>query len=869
MPFVSYAQNQEDVLLHRVFGGQETGFYVDVGAFHPVRGSVTKAFYDRGWSGINVEPGQVFEELAAARPRDVNLRMAALDRVGEVAFVEDAADAGMSHVAATPGGPGPGPAARMVPCDTIENIIRDHSRRRPVDFLKIDAEGAEAAIIGHTDWRRLRPRVLVIETTLPWSTTLANQDWEPVLLEQGYLRAFFDGINCFYIPEEEAAALLRHFQAPVNVLDSARQYDPAAEAVAAERDRLHASLAAAEAERERLRAEVVAAQAAAETERERLRADAEAAQAAAETERERLRADAEAAQAAAEAERERLRAEVVSAQAAAETERERLRADAAAAQAAAEAERERLRAELGAAQAANAAADASRAALDQQVALLGGEVAQVSAQRNTLATILQTLEQTAMPTPPPIPVTIAPARPLVQRILRRSVRLAYGVVRPVVRPAAWRLRGFLQAPLAGQAQQTDDAVRALQAEVRAGLQARQAEGQVLLAGLQALQAEGQVLRAEVQGLTSAPGITTPAGLAELRRLAEEVERAILTLAMAAAADRAPPSDGLPSDGPPSDGLPPEGPPPDGTGAARAAGVPLRLPDGRLVQVEPMPGDLSVSAALRASGGEWEPHVRRFLAGVVQPNWVCADIGANVGTHSLALASLARDGRVFAFEADPANHAVLTRNIAALPPPAGPIEALHLALWDRRGTLVIGGAAELAGCSFVTEEPTDAAATERRLRAVVDAAALDGTELHVRLSEVPALPLDEWAEAAALPRLDLIKLDVEGAEARVIRGADRTLRRHRPVLLVEYNPACAASYFDQPADALFRELESRFEAIHALEEDGALMRLADWEALRTRLEAGKGWEDLVCLPAAVAVDAVGLDQVPTTKDGSVL
>ena len=815
MPFVSYAQNQEDVLLHRVFGGQETGFYVDVGAFHPVRGSVTKAFYDRGWSGINVEPGQVFEELAAARPRDVNLRMAALDRVGEVAFVEDAADAGMSHVAATPGGPGPGPAARMVPCDTIENIIRDHSRRRPVDFLKIDAEGAEAAIIGHTDWRRLRPRVLVIETTLPWSTTLANQDWEPVLLEQGYLRAFFDGINCFYIPEEEAAALLRHFQAPVNVLDSARQYDPAAEAVAAERDRLHASLAAAEAERERLRAEVV------------------------------------------------------SAQAAAETERERLRADAAAAQAAAEAERERLRAELGAAQAANATADASRAALDQQVALLGGEVAQVSAQRNTLATILQTLEQTAMPTPPPIPVTIAPARPLVQRILRRSVRLAYGVVRPVVRPAAWRLRGFLQAPLAGQAQQTDDAVRALQAEVRAGLQARQAEGQVLLAGLQALQAEGQVLRAEVQGLTSAPGITTPAGLAELRRLAEEVERAILTLAMAAAADRAPPSDGLPSDGPPSDGLPPEGPPPDGTGAARAAGVPLRLPDGRLVQVEPMPGDLSVSAALRASGGEWEPHVRRFLAGVVQPNWVCADIGANVGTHSLALASLARDGRVFAFEADPANHAVLTRNIAALPPPAGPIEALHLALWDRRGTLVIGGAAELAGCSFVTEEPTDAAATERRLRAVVDAAALDGTELHVRLSEVPALPLDEWAEAAALPRLDLIKLDVEGAEARVIRGADRTLRRHRPVLLVEYNPACAASYFDQPADALFRELESRFEAIHALEEDGALMRLADWEALRTRLEAGKGWEDLVCLPAAVAVDAVGLDQVPTTKDGSVL
>ena len=71
MPFVSYAQNCEDVLLHRAFGKQETGFYVDVGASDPVDGSTTKAFYDRGWSGIDVEPGAVFAELVAARPRDI------------------------------------------------------------------------------------------------------------------------------------------------------------------------------------------------------------------------------------------------------------------------------------------------------------------------------------------------------------------------------------------------------------------------------------------------------------------------------------------------------------------------------------------------------------------------------------------------------------------------------------------------------------------------------------------------------------------------------------------------------------------------------------------------------------------------------
>ena len=67
--------------------------------------------------------------------------------------------------------------------------------------------------------------MLLLEATLPWSSRLANHDWEPVLLDQGYVRAFFDGINCFYIPEEEAPVLLRHFETPVNVLDRAVTHD--------------------------------------------------------------------------------------------------------------------------------------------------------------------------------------------------------------------------------------------------------------------------------------------------------------------------------------------------------------------------------------------------------------------------------------------------------------------------------------------------------------------------------------------------------------------------------------------------------------------------------------------------------------------
>src|SRR5689334_12770227 len=77
-PFVSFAQNFEDVILWRALRDVEKGFYVDVGAADPTEHSVTRAFYERGWSGINIEPqDDYFARLIEARPRDINLKVAA------------------------------------------------------------------------------------------------------------------------------------------------------------------------------------------------------------------------------------------------------------------------------------------------------------------------------------------------------------------------------------------------------------------------------------------------------------------------------------------------------------------------------------------------------------------------------------------------------------------------------------------------------------------------------------------------------------------------------------------------------------------------------------------------------------------------
>src|SRR5687767_5051623 len=74
---ISYAQGGEDIVLLRAFAGQPRGFWIDIGANHPERDSVTQNFKTLGWSGINVEPVEsLYNELAASRPNEINVHAA-------------------------------------------------------------------------------------------------------------------------------------------------------------------------------------------------------------------------------------------------------------------------------------------------------------------------------------------------------------------------------------------------------------------------------------------------------------------------------------------------------------------------------------------------------------------------------------------------------------------------------------------------------------------------------------------------------------------------------------------------------------------------------------------------------------------------
>ncbi|MFL5280568.1 MAG: FkbM family methyltransferase [Rhodopila sp.] len=215
MTFVSFAQNGEDVVLQRALREIEGGCYIDVGAADPKADSVTHAFYERGWRGINVEPEPShYAKLVESRPLDINLQAGLGAESGQgVLFVVCAQRdtiTGLStfdpYIAASHSTAGYASSGMTVPMLTLAEVCETYIRG-PIHFLKIDVEGCEKAVIQGADFARWRPWLMVVEATRPNSDEMTHAAWEPLLLASGYQFTLFDGLNRFYVASEHLERL--------------------------------------------------------------------------------------------------------------------------------------------------------------------------------------------------------------------------------------------------------------------------------------------------------------------------------------------------------------------------------------------------------------------------------------------------------------------------------------------------------------------------------------------------------------------------------------------------------------------------------------------------------------------------------------
>jgi FkbM family methyltransferase len=190
-------------------------------------------------------------------------------------------------------------------------------------------------------------------------------------------------------------------------------------------------------------------------------------------------------------------------------------------------------------------------------------------------------------------------------------------------------------------------------------------------------------------------------------------------------------------------------------------------------------------------GEWEADETAFIASRLKPGGFFVDAGANFGHYALAAAGIVgAGGLVAAFEPHPATFELLRANAALQP--------------DARIMCVPAGLASAEGAMPLTVDTANPGGHSYFRRAV----RIDGGAV-----ETPVYTLDGWLvrEGLAERPLDVIKIDVQGFEAKFIAGGAQTIARHRPVVLCEVTPSAMSLAGDQP-----RAL-SRFVAIAGMGE----------------------------------------------------
>lgn len=228
---VSYAQNREDIILSGFFDKLEKGFYVDVGANHPDTLSITKYFYDQGWSGINIEPNPaLYKEIVSQRSRDINLNIGAADKAGELTLREYPGGDGLSTFSEKTQASYQEKGSeykkntddfvdRVVPVKPLSQIFAENNVET-IQFMNVDVEGFEYEVIAGNDWSKFRPQVICIESNH------IVKDWRPLLKKANYELLFFDGLNNYYVANE-CDQIIKNFSYVKTVLLDMRPIIPA------------------------------------------------------------------------------------------------------------------------------------------------------------------------------------------------------------------------------------------------------------------------------------------------------------------------------------------------------------------------------------------------------------------------------------------------------------------------------------------------------------------------------------------------------------------------------------------------------------------------------------------------------------------
>ncbi|MBM3862112.1 MAG: FkbM family methyltransferase [Verrucomicrobia bacterium] len=202
-----YSQHGEDCVLRHWIPREKKGFYVDVGCYHPKKGSNTYFLYRRGWRGVNVDlDSYKILSFRLARPHDINVVAAVSDHVGHATVHSDKWYSCRATISAVP--------ATNDLCEvrdvqtTTLNTILDATpyRNRGIDLLNVDVEGLDLHVLRGLDFDRYRPELILIENHVGDLTQLLGTELHQFLSTRHYTLVNWVGCTLFYRRQAERVA---------------------------------------------------------------------------------------------------------------------------------------------------------------------------------------------------------------------------------------------------------------------------------------------------------------------------------------------------------------------------------------------------------------------------------------------------------------------------------------------------------------------------------------------------------------------------------------------------------------------------------------------------------------------------------------
>ena len=167
IPRKSYSMDGEDLSIIRYVEEKKKGFYVDVGAHHPIQRNNTLLLFKKGWEGINIDINKFSIDLFKyLRPHDLNIQVAVTDKAGHISifFQKDFSQLNTTDKEVAKEHFGENFKEKIVQSDTIQNIL-DNSKfkNKKIDFLNIDVEGAEEQVLETLNFKIYDPTVICVE----------------------------------------------------------------------------------------------------------------------------------------------------------------------------------------------------------------------------------------------------------------------------------------------------------------------------------------------------------------------------------------------------------------------------------------------------------------------------------------------------------------------------------------------------------------------------------------------------------------------------------------------------------------------------------------------------------------------------------